>query len=171
MGTITSYPLWQADASAEHWVQQLASFGLSEFHQAKPSWDSMAFDRVIPEQGKIYKSGLAYQGYFPFKVCDWVQQITVIISIAWLVLRFTSPDVRAAAGRSRVYGPNIEALLISAAIGLSGALVVNAAVCGVLSGVYDRYQARLIWLVPFLAILALCRLGLCPSNIRVSESS
>jgi hypothetical protein len=169
IGAITSYPLWQADASAEHWVQQLASIGLSEFHQAKPSWDSMAFDRVIPEQGKIYKSGLAYQGYFPLKVCDWVQQITLIISIAWLVLRFTSPDVRSALGHSRVHGPNIETILVSAAVGLSGALVVNAAVCGVLSGVNDRYQARLIWLVPFLAMLALCRLGLCSSNTRVSE--
>jgi hypothetical protein len=169
LDTINRYPLWQADVSAGHWVRQLASFGLSEFDEAERSWDSMAFNRVIPEQAKIYKSGLAYQGYFPFKVFDWLQQITVIISIVWLVLRFTSPDVRAALVDTRVHGPNVEALLVSAAIGLSGGLVVNAAVCGVLSGVNDRYQARLIWLVPFLATLALCRLGLCPSNTRVSE--
>jgi hypothetical protein len=28
-------------------------------------------------------------------------------------------------------------------------IVANAFVTGALSGVYDRYQARLIWLVPF----------------------
>jgi hypothetical protein len=29
----------------------------------------------------------------------------------------------------------------------------NAAVCGVLSGVFDRYQARVVWLVPLLALV------------------
>jgi hypothetical protein len=36
-------------------------------------------------------------------------------------------------------------------------VVLNAAICGVLSGPYDRYQARVIWLVPFAAALALYR--------------
>lgn len=129
----------------------------------------MAFEKVIPEQGKIYKSGLAYHSQFPFKMFDGLQQITVIISIAGLILRFTRLDVRAALGDRRVHGQNVEVFLLLAAIGLFGALVVNAAICGVLSGVNDRYQARLIWLVPLLATLALCRLGLCPSNSRVSE--
>jgi hypothetical protein len=120
----------------------------------------MAFDRVIPEQSKIYKSGLAYQGNFQFIVFDWLQKLTIIISIIWLGLRLTSSDVCSALRHTRVHGPNIEALLVSAAIGLCGALLVNAAVCGVLSGVNDRYQARLIWLVPLLAMLALSRLGL-----------
>jgi hypothetical protein len=110
--------------------------------------------------------GSKTSGHRP-KLAAWLQRMTVIISILWLVLRFTRPDVRAALGDARVHGPNVEVLLISAGIGLSGALVVNAAVCGVLSGVNDRYQARLIWLVPLLAVLALCRLGLF--NSRVSE--
>ena len=42
-----------------------------------------------------------------------------------------------------------------AAAGLIGAAVVaNAAICGVLSGPFARYEARLIWLVPMLALLA-----------------
>jgi hypothetical protein len=39
---------------------------------------------------------------------------------------------------------------------LAGVLA-NAAICGVLSGVFDRYQARVLWLVPFAAIVALWR--------------
>ena len=46
-------------------------------------------------------------GHFPFKVFDWLQQITVIIATHWLVPRFTGPDIRAALGRARVHGPNI----------------------------------------------------------------
>ena len=32
-------------------------------------------------------------------------------------------------------------------------LVINAGVCGALSGPVDRYQARLMWLVPMTAVL------------------
>jgi hypothetical protein len=45
-----------------------------------------------------------------------------------------------------------------AALALVAALVVtvmvNAAVCGMLSGVFARYQSRVIWLMPFAAIVA-----------------
>ena len=33
-------------------------------------------------------------------------------------------------------------------------VVLNAAVCGMLSGPEDRYQARVVWLVPLLALIA-----------------
>jgi len=33
-------------------------------------------------------------------------------------------------------------------------VVLNAAVCGMLSGAQDRYQARVVWLVPLLALIA-----------------
>ena len=35
------------------------------------------------------------------------------------------------------------------------AVVANAAVCGILSGPFARYQSRLVWLVPLLALLVL----------------
>ena len=164
LGVITHHPVWQAEISATHWMQQLGSFGLSEYGAAKTSWDAMGFATVIPEQETLYKSSLAYQGHFPFKLFDWLQEITVIISIVWLILRLTSSDVRASVRSARVNGPNVETLLVSSGIGLSGALLVNAAVCGIFSGVNDRYQARLVWLVPVLAILALMRLRLTPSR-------
>jgi hypothetical protein len=37
-------------------------------------------------------------------------------------------------------------------------LVANAALCGALSGVHDRYQARISWALPLLAIMACVRL-------------
>ena len=33
------------------------------------------------------------------------------------------------------------------------ALICNAAICGIFSGAYDRYQSRIIWLVPFVAAI------------------
>jgi hypothetical protein len=160
LATITHYPLWQARVSANHWAHQLLDFGLSEFQAAKRSWDVMAFNTLIPEQEALYKSSLAYQGDFPFKIFTRLQAISVIVSIAWLGFRLTRADVFAAIRRTRIDRPNAEELLVTSGIALLGVLLANAGICGILSGVYDRYQARLIWLVPTLAILVLCRLGL-----------
>src|SRR5262249_9205064 len=41
---------------------------------------------------------------------------------------------------------------------LIGVVLVNAAICGMLSGPFARYQARLIWIVPVGAALAACAL-------------
>ena len=45
------------------------------------------------------------------------------------------------------------AMLLVAFVGLAG----NAVICGILSGVSDRYQARVAWIIPLLAILMLLR--------------
>jgi hypothetical protein len=41
-------------------------------------------------------------------------------------------------------------------------VVLNAAVCGVLNGIYDRFQARVVWLVPLLALV-------CCFQLRTSQ--
>jgi hypothetical protein len=40
---------------------------------------------------------------------------------------------------------------------LIGGVVANAAVTGILSTPHDRYQARVIWLIPLLAMIVLLR--------------
>ena len=47
-----------------------------------------------------------------------------------------------------------KAVLAVAAVGL----LANAAICGALSGLTDRYQARVVWLIPALALFILARL-------------
>lgn len=39
------------------------------------------------------------------------------------------------------------------AVVVLGTIFVNAAVCGILSGVFDRYQSRVLWLLPFAAAM------------------
>jgi hypothetical protein len=154
-GTILHYPLWQARVSADHWYRQLVSFGLSEFQTAKRSWDVMALKTLITGQEALYTSSVAYRGHFPFNFFAWLQVICVAISIAFLAYRFTGADVRKALKCKCVRGFNEDQLLVAARIGLLGALFANAGICGIFAGVNDRYQARVIWLVPALAMLVL----------------
>lgn len=45
-----------------------------------------------------------------------------------------------------------------------GALVTNAAVCGILSGPVDRYQSRVLWLLPLLGLIAVAQRFAPPSK-------
>jgi hypothetical protein len=42
---------------------------------------------------------------------------------------------------------------LSLLLAIFAALIANAALAGVLSDVHDRYQSRIVWLVPFAEIL------------------
>jgi len=57
--------------------------------------------------------------------------------------------------------------LVAASIILMGMVVINAGVCGVISGAFSRYQARIVWLFPGVAGLLVCGLGLAlPAGVR-----
>jgi hypothetical protein len=59
-----------------------------------------------------------------------------------------------------------RAFLAFAALIVAG-VALNALVCGAFSGVYPRYQARVAWLIPFLAILwAIHRPDRWPTKLR-----
>lgn len=72
-----------------------------------------------------------------------------------------SPDLPLAAAATALLlliafalrNPHISALAAAA----GGAVLANAAICGVLSGVFDRYQSRVLWLLPFAATAAAWR--------------
>jgi len=74
----------------------------------------------------------------------------------WLALfaGLASPFILLAARRRG------DAVLAGLTIVIVAAVLANAAVCSLLSGVFDRYQARVTWLLPLLAILAFHRLQL-----------
>ena len=51
------------------------------------------------------------------------------------------------------------------------ALISNAAICGTFSGAYDRYQSRIIWLLPFLATVIILILNKAQDNKLKTELS
>ncbi len=81
-------------------------------------------------------------------------RLTVPVSKAWhgaVAAIATLVALVALARRQRPGSP--PSRLVAAAVFLLVAVVVNAAVCGILSGPFARYQARIVWLVPLTAVL------------------
>jgi hypothetical protein len=73
--------------------------------------------------------------------------------------RMTRRDVvQALADRERHWSHEAVRLFAAWAV-LLWVAAVNAGVCGVLSGVFARYQARIVWLNPLAAGLTACALG------------
>jgi hypothetical protein len=61
-----------------------------------------------------------------------------------------------------------DRLVMSLLTAIASALIANAILAGALSDVHDRYQSRIIWIVPFAVVLILVRWGQTFSRSRIS---
>ena len=125
-----AHPWWQLRASLANALRQLASFGLDDFltgRGALVAWNDYWF--VYDDTVLARRAGL---GAF-----TTLHYLTAGMALAFLAYRLARRD---RAADRRLVG-----------FVLTG-IVVNAAICGALSGPHPRYQARVMWLVPVLAI-------------------
>ena len=81
--------------------------------------------------------------------------LAAVAFLGWRLTRRVVRAVLAAPGRELT----VEGRLVAAALLLAAVVLINAVVCGVISGPYSRYQARVAWVVPLVALTALTRLG------------
>ena len=137
LGTLRAYPREELVVSAGHFWRQLHAFGLWDY-DPNP-WILAMVDTVLPGARPRYLETrqaheTLHEDFFT-SVQDWTVALSLLVIACWgLFLRqYWSP---------RVIG-------LATIIGF--VVVVNAAVTGVLANVEDRYQARVIWLVPLLA--------------------
>jgi hypothetical protein len=137
VGTLRAYPREELRVSASHFWEQLHTFGLWGY--GPRPWILAMVDTVLQGGRARYLRSRQAQEALPAEfftsVQDWTVIGCVIVIACWAVFvrQWWSP---------RVIG--LTAIIVFV-------VVANAAVTGVLSNVEDRYQARVIWLVPLLA--------------------
>jgi hypothetical protein len=137
LATLRTYPRAQLSKSALNFWQQLNSFEIGFDANA---WMVQRFDEVLPVgKARFLRSRQAVNG-LPFDFLSMIQNWTVVASLPIIVIlgivswrRWTSR-------------------LAGLAVVIIPAVIANAFVTGVLSTVEDRYQSRVVWLVPFLAV-------------------
>ncbi|MFL5338432.1 MAG: hypothetical protein ACJ8H8_36035 [Geminicoccaceae bacterium] len=125
-------PLGQIRGSLANLVTQLGRFGLEDLvlgRGAAVTPDDYTFVYLPSAPAAVW--GLAW-----FTGLAYASTIAAAIGLVtwWMARR----DHATIAARQLV-------------LSVLGALVLNAAVCGILSGPQDRYQGRVIWLLPLLA--------------------
>ena len=135
-------PWGQLAASLKNAALQLTELGLTEFQYTDAEKESFA-GKIPGTHLSTLRTSAASRGTMPLRYFEaWIMGCVVIAGF-----------VLAAALRRRIPrsppDPPVIPIIIWTVIGL----LVNGAVCGILSGPHDRYSARVAWLLPFAALL------------------
>jgi hypothetical protein len=102
-----------------------------------------------------YQASLQGKGELQFSLLNVIHLVTLVASsgvLAWAAIASLWTDRKAL---------HIAAFILAMLAG-------HAMAIGALTPLHDRYQSRVIWLVPLLAALTLCRLAIkaTPSTAR-----
>jgi hypothetical protein len=145
--TMAFDPLGVLAASLRNTANQIRLIGLEEFNYG--SWETKFLTSHVP--GPYLERLIttrAWKGTVPTKIVSVTVAITTLLSVFYLT------------GLTFIWKRRFvheKRLLVFMKITVVGT-IINAAVCGTLSTPLNRYQARVIWLLPLVAIL--CELKL-----------
>ncbi|HUV71157.1 MAG TPA: hypothetical protein VMW15_15975 [Terracidiphilus sp.] len=137
LATLRAYPREQLSRSASNFWHQLMTFDLSLFHPNE--WVLHEFETVLPAERSNYLQSRQARDALPYELFTSIQDFTVIVSLL-LIAVFTP---RMWSHRS----PRLAGL----GLVIVSTVVANAFVTGILSMVENRFQSRVIWLLPLLA--------------------
>jgi hypothetical protein len=145
VGVLKTYPKEELEISLRHFWHQLLTFGLWNYYP--DPYILEVFDDVLPPHAKLqYLRSRQAMTALHENVFTLIQAWTVVLSI-FMVIGLGSIMFMDARYRDRK--------LIGLAAIIIFSVITNAAVTGILSNVEDRYQSRVIWLLPLLAALML----------------
>jgi hypothetical protein len=137
------HPWQQARASAGNSLRQLVTFGAREFNFSE--WDRKYFSQKLPASTlHAVQRTVAYRGEMPIRFLSILGYATTMLGLIYLVY------ARTRHGWRRVAAVEIVPQLVIVAL---AGVAANAAICGAMSSLHDRYQARVIWLLPLMAII------------------
>ena len=174
LATLLHEPLRQAAASARNAMLTLGALGLREpmdgpFKYLRDGyWVHTAMPWVMPGAAKCDRDIAACRPRLNAAALRVVDTAAMLAAVGFLLWRLTRRDVRAvlaAPGRELT----VEGRLVAAALLLAAVVVINAGVCGVISGPYSRYQARVAWIAPLVALTTLARLGFRSKPLQHKE--
>jgi hypothetical protein len=132
-----TYPAALLRVSVTNFSNQLLSFGLDDFDNN--DYMQAHLDDVLRNGRPHYDNSLQSRNAIPWKTVTLLQDAVVALSCGWLLVSLPRASRR------------LRALYML----VVGILIANAALTGILSEVDSRYQARVIWLLPFVAAIAL----------------
>jgi hypothetical protein len=137
-GIILAHPLRFLVSSANGTLLQLASISTGDEIRTyrAPQWNNSAIQQVFPGDFQAMSNDRQFRGRL-LPLADAVARIH--IKIFWLSV--VACLLLARTGRfARVNQIFYSALIF---------LLINAAICATFAGVYDRYQNRVAWIIPF----------------------
>jgi putative flippase GtrA len=163
LGTLRYDPVGQTLASLSDWGQQLIAYQVDDplrnpnAYLRGTYWRTTMLPKLIPNFDACRPPGDCRPPFDYAILADW-HGVILAASVALLAWRLSLKDVRQALRRRGLKTGDESARVAATLLLLVAVILVNAAICGVLSGPFSRYQSRLVWLIPIGAGLAACAL-------------
>jgi hypothetical protein len=143
LAVILHHPLAQLEVSLRNAGEQAGLLQPTEF--AYTDEEKTTFERKVPiGYLATMQTTPAYGGGLPMMSWSVVSYSSTVLGVFALAVFFLRRRYQ------RVRG--LEALELFTGLVMFG-VVANAAICGIMSGPHDRYQARVAWLIPALALI------------------
>ena len=136
LAILRTHPYQQLKLSLANFGHQLLGFGLDDFDNN--DYMQANLNAALANARRAYDRSLQARDATPWHIATILQNITVIAAL--LLLALIRP------GTSRLRALTATILIVT---------VANAFLTGVFSEVDARYQARIVWLIPFAAALCL----------------
>jgi putative flippase GtrA len=164
IGAIEYDPAGQILHSIQDWGMQFISYQVDDplrdpaVYLRGRYWKTTAIPKLIPNFNAC-RPPSSCKPPFDFDLLMIWHGVVLGLTALLLLWRLTRRDVRAAVrGRQLKSADNEAARATAVVLMLLAVTVVNAGVCGALSGPFARYQSRMMWLLPTGAGLVLCAL-------------
>jgi hypothetical protein len=142
LAVLTDRPVETTGGFALSFVEQLSRFGIDEFYYDDETMESFATRLPAPEYRLVAQSAAAGSGEADL----WLTRIAYLAAIASVLL------IVALLWRLRGLGQDSHERVTACWLILFG-IVANAAVCGIIASPYDRFQARVIGLLPLVTLM------------------
>ena len=156
LGTVKFDPVGQFAASLMDWGQQLVAYQVDDPLRDPAAylrgryWPTTILPKLIPNFQACRPPGDCRPPFKDWLLADWHGTV-LALSLLLLAWRLSLKDVRQSLTRRGLKSGEEPARVAATVLLLIVVLVANAAVCGILSGPFARYQSRLIWLLPISA--------------------
>lgn len=140
--TIRAYPLWIASNTVRNMVRQTVTFQVDDDINNRPTAMMMPIFRAIGgDLPARYLDSAQSRGLFPLTAAR-------ALLAAGLVLAATTTAYFVATRRRQI---SRDVWIFASAVGIG--VCANGLAIGALSAIHDRYQNRVIWLLPLAAIM------------------
>lgn len=139
LGAVLARPILQLRASTLNFLTQLSYVGLGVEYNNHPIIESW-IHTGIRRGDTLYEPTLQRKGRLPTKFFSVVQIGILLLSLGFL-------GFRGRAVWAKLSKPHRTWVALA-----FGGIILNAAITGMISGAFARYQSRVIWLIPLAAV-------------------
>ncbi|HXZ20178.1 MAG TPA: hypothetical protein VEG63_09530 [Candidatus Acidoferrales bacterium] len=139
VAVVRAYPREELSFAAANFWQQLGAFGLWDL--GRNNWVLDAFDTALRKGKTGYLASAQFNDDLPLDLFSEIQFWTVVVSLGIVGIAAISPLMRRDA----------SARLPGLGVVLLPGLVANALLTSVFSNAEERYQCRVIWVLPLYA--------------------